>query len=207
MRRTRVMAGVIALAALCTSIALADDSVESAKVELSGGSAALGVGGNWGSGVLTFEGYQYPFFVRGLAVGDLGAAGFTGTGTVNNLRRAEDFNGNYTGLGAGLTIAGGGSAATMRNQNGVTIHLVSTTRGLKITLALGGIHLEIPESGFVTVRATKAAEASAARAEAAARSIDAAAARTEAAAQRTENIVDQIEKKVAGSRKRSARKA
>jgi len=158
-------AGVIAAALLCASLALAEDSAESVTVKLHGGSTAAGVGVNWGHGILTFEGYQYPFSVRGLTIGDVGANGFTGSGSVHNLKRAEDFNGNYAGLGAGLTIAGGGSVVTMRNQNGVTINLILTTRGLKVGLGGGGINLEIPESGFAAVQSQKTAEAAAARAE------------------------------------------
>ena len=153
MSKTRVKAGVMVAAMFCTSLALAEDGAESVTVKLSGGSTAVGVGANWGDGILTFEGYQYPFSVRGLTIGDVGAHGFTGSGSVHNLKRPEDFSGNYTGLGGGLTVAGGGSLVTMRNQNGVTINLVLTTRGLKVGLGGGGINLQIPESGFATVRA------------------------------------------------------
>src|SRR6266403_5110926 len=195
MSKTRVKAGVMVAAAMfCTSLALAEDGAESVTVKLSGGSTAVGVGANWGDGILTFEGYQYPFSVRGLTIGDVGAHGFTGSGSVHNLKRAEDFNGNYAGLGAGLTIAGGGSVVTMRNQNGVTINLILTTRGLKVGLGGGGINLEIPESGFAAVQSQKTAEAAAARAEEAARRIEAAAGRVEAAAQRAEGIAEQMDR-------------
>ena len=127
MRRICMKASVVAVAMLYTSLAFAENSTEP-TVKLSGGSTAVGIGANWGEGILTFEGYEYPFSVRGLTIGDVGAHGFTGSGRVHNLKRAEDFNGNYTGLGVGLTIAGGGSAVTMRNQNGVTIDLLMTTR-------------------------------------------------------------------------------
>ncbi len=132
--------------------------------------------------------------VRGLTIGDVGAHGFTGSGSVHNLKRPEDFSGNYTGLGGGLTVAGGGSLVTMRNQNGVTINLVLTTRGLKVGLGGGGINLQIPESGFATVRAVKSAEASAARADDAAHRIETAAGRVEAAAQRAERVAEQMDR-------------
>lgn len=70
---------VLALATSWTSVALAD---ESATVKLGGGWIALGVGANWGDGVLTFAGYQYPFSIKGLSLGDFGAAGFTASGKV-----------------------------------------------------------------------------------------------------------------------------
>ena len=190
MWNTHVRASVVALAMLCTPFAFAE---EAAKVRINGGSAALGIGGNWGNGVLTFDGYEYPFTLRGLTIGDLGATAFTGSGVVHDLHRAEDFSGNYTSLGAGLTIAGGGGAVTMRNQNGVAIDMLLTTRGLKIALGAGGLHMEIPPSGFDSVRAIKAAEASAARAEAAAQRVEDSAARVETSAQRAENIAKQME--------------
>src|SRR5947209_19502942 len=96
MSKTRVKAGVMVAAMFCTSLALAEDGAESVTVKLSGGSTAVGVGANWGDGILTFEGYQYPFSVRGLTIGDVGAHGFTGSGSVHNLKRPEDFSGNYT---------------------------------------------------------------------------------------------------------------
>src|SRR5207244_6108594 len=104
MSKTRVKAGVMVAAMFCTSLARAEDGAESVTVKLSGGSTAVGVGANWGDGILTFEGYQYPFSVRGLTIGDVGAHGFTGSGSVHNLKRPEDFSGNYTGLGGGLTV-------------------------------------------------------------------------------------------------------
>jgi len=208
MRRICMKASVVAVAMLYTSLAFAENSTEP-TVKLSGGSTAVGIGANWGEGILTFEGYEYPFSVRGLTIGDVGAHGFTGSGRVHNLKRAEDFNGNYTGLGVGLTIAGGGSAVTMRNQSGVTIDLLMTTRGLKVGLGGGGISLEIPESGFAAVRAQKAAEAAAVRADDAVRRIEAAAGRVEEAAQRAERAAEQAEQ--AGARRRArihvARKA
>ena len=57
----------------------------------------------------------------------------------------EDFNGNYTAVSAGRTIAGGGSAASMKNQQGVVINMVSTTRGLKLKLAVDGVKIQLKE--------------------------------------------------------------
>jgi hypothetical protein len=55
----------------------------------------------------------------------------------------EDFDGNYTAVGAGITLAGGGSRVVMQNQNGVKIELTSTTRGAKLTVAVGGVGMKI----------------------------------------------------------------
>ena len=94
----QIRAAVIALTILWPPLALADDS---AHVTIRGGWAGLGVGANWGDGLLTYEGHEYPFSLEGLSIGDLGAAGFTASGTVHDLQRAEDFNGRYENVKSG----------------------------------------------------------------------------------------------------------
>lgn len=82
---------MIVLAILWTPLALAD---EPGRVKISGSWAGLGVGADRGDGVLTCGGHEYPFSLTALSIGDLGAAGFTASGTVCDLSGAEDFNGS-----------------------------------------------------------------------------------------------------------------
>lgn len=178
-----VRAGVIALAILWTPLALAD---ESSSVELSGGWAGFGVGTNWGDGVLTYQGREYPFSIKGLSVGDLGAAGFTASGKVHNLSRPEDFNGEYVNAKSRVIAIADGSAVTIRNERGVTLDLVIATAGLKFAFRFGGIRAEIPPSAFAAVRA----EVAEARAADVARRLEAAATRVEIAAERAERSAD-----------------
>ena len=112
-------------------------------VTLSGGSVAAGIGFVWGNGKLVFQGRQHDFDVHGLSVLDVGAAGFTAAGTVQNLHRLEDFSGNYAAVSAGVTVAGGGSAVYLKNQNGVVIQLDSTTQGLRLNLAGEGVNVAL----------------------------------------------------------------
>jgi len=112
-------------------------------VTFTGGAVAIGVGFQWGSGTLTYRGRQYPFKLDGLSVVDVGASRITGTGTVRNLRSVADFSGNYVSVSAGATVAGGGSAATLRNQNGVVIDGVTTAQGVRLTLAPGGVNITL----------------------------------------------------------------
>jgi hypothetical protein len=65
------------------------------------------------------------------------------SGKVFNLKRLSDFNGNYAAVDAGLTAAGGAGVAAMKNQNGVTVELVSTTRGVEISLGGAGVDMKI----------------------------------------------------------------
>src|SRR6266581_2362179 len=48
------------------------ESKPDATLRLSGGSFALGIGVNWGSGTLTYRGKDYPVKVKGLSVGKVG---------------------------------------------------------------------------------------------------------------------------------------
>jgi hypothetical protein len=112
-------------------------------VTFSGGAVAVGIGFQWGSGTLTYQGKQYPFKLSGLSVVDVGATRMTGTGTVRNLRNVADFSGNYVALAAGATVAGGGSVTTLRNQNGVVIDGISTAQGARLTLAPSGVNITL----------------------------------------------------------------
>ena len=60
-----------------------------------------------------------------------------------NLKGLQDFDGNYSAVTAGLTIAGGGSVAYLKNENGVVIKLVSTTEGLRFNLSADGVHIKL----------------------------------------------------------------
>ena len=83
------------------------------RLELSGGSVAAGIGYSWG--------IRYPITVTGLSAGSVGATDVTASGSVYNLKKLEDFENNYTAVGTGATVGGGGGGITMRNQNGVAI--------------------------------------------------------------------------------------
>jgi hypothetical protein len=129
--------------ALATSKHHAEKEKPDATVRLSTGSFAVGVGFSWGSGVLTFHGKKYPFDINGLSVLDVGVSKATATGNVYHLTSINDFEGNYTAASAGATIAGGGSATAMQNQNGVVIRMTATTRGLKFKLAGEGVKITL----------------------------------------------------------------
>jgi hypothetical protein len=114
-------------------------------VTFSGGAVAIGIGFQWGSGTLTYQGRQYPFRLDGLSVVDVGVTRVTGSGTVRNLRNIADFSGNYVAVSAGATLAGGGSIGTLRNQNGVVIDGVTTAQGVRLTLAPGGVNIRLSD--------------------------------------------------------------
>jgi hypothetical protein len=114
-----------------------------ATVRITGKAVSAGVGFSWGSGVLTYQGKDYPFSVSGLSAGNIGVASATLSGEVFNLKNIDDFNGNYASVGAGATVAGGGGGMTMKNQNGVVMNVAGTTKGLSFKLGVDGLKVEL----------------------------------------------------------------
>jgi len=149
MMRTRLgIVGIAVAGALALFVASAHGQepkkTPDGTVEFSGGSVAAGVGYTWGSGTLTYKGAKYPITVAGLSAGaSAGATNVTASGSVYNLNKIEDFDGNYTAVATGATVGGGASVVTMKNQNGVLIDSVSTTQGLKISLDSGGVKIKV----------------------------------------------------------------
>ena len=133
----------VAALGLILQVARAEEKTPDATLRLHEGSVAAGIGFSWGGGTLTYKGKDYPVDVKGLSVGDVGITKIEATGKVYNLKSIGDFDGNYTGVAAGATAAGGGSISTMRNQAGVTIDVVATTQGVKVVLGGGGVDLKI----------------------------------------------------------------
>jgi hypothetical protein len=121
----------------------APDTPPSGSVRLKGGSIAAGVGYVWGHGTLAYGNKHYRFKLSGISVVDVGAASITASGDVYNLKGIRDFDGNYSAVTAGLTVAGGGSVAYLKNENGVVIKLVSTTEGLRFNLSADGVHIKL----------------------------------------------------------------
>jgi hypothetical protein len=124
-----------------TSAAVADEA--DATVDLTAGSVAAGVGYVWGSGDMIYRGQKHPFKLSGVSIVDVGAARIAASGVVYHLKNLSDFEGNYTAVTAGITVAGGGSAALLKNQHGVVIKLLSTTEGLRFNLSANGIDIKL----------------------------------------------------------------
>jgi hypothetical protein len=144
MKRIALFTVVTLILFLCLSgFAAAQDKEPDAYLELSEGSVTLGIGYSWGDGTLTYQGKKYPVEVKGLSVIDVGVTKATSAGKVFNLKKIEDFNGNYTAGSAEGTVAGGAGVLKMKNQNGVEIELYSTTQGVNLKLALEGVKITL----------------------------------------------------------------
>jgi len=137
------MVAVGSLVAVLSGLAGAQGKKPDATLTLSEGSVAAGIGFSWGKGTLTYAGKTYPVKVEGLSVGEVGITRATATANVFNLKRLEDFAGNYAAAGAEATIAGGAGVTAMKNQNGVVIEMKSTTQGASLKLAAEGLKLSL----------------------------------------------------------------
>jgi hypothetical protein len=134
-----VMAGVL----LTVVMAFSQEGKPSGTLTLESKSVAVGVGVSWGDGTLTFEGQKHSFSVGGLSVVDVGVSKVSASGEVFNLKKLEDFSGNYVAAQAGGAVAGGGGVVTMRNQNGVVIKLAATGTGIKLALGPKGVDVKL----------------------------------------------------------------
>jgi hypothetical protein len=126
---------------------VAEGSIPSAYVWLSGGSVAIGIGYTWGHGTLynSKDQKQYKFKLSGVSVADVGGAGITAEGEVYNLATPADLSGNYSAVTAGLTIIEGGSVAYLKNDKGVVIKLHSQTGGLRFNLSANGMRITLQQ--------------------------------------------------------------
>ncbi len=105
MKRLAMFAAVTLTLFLCLSgLAVAQDKMPDATLTMSEGQVAFGIGFSWGKGVLTYQGKEYPFKVDGLSVVDIGITKATSSGKIYNLKKLEDFNGNYTAASAEGTL-------------------------------------------------------------------------------------------------------
>lgn len=145
-----VLASTIAVASEGASAAtpVAEGSIPSGYVWLSGGVIAIGIGYSWGHGTLynSKDQKEYKFKISGVSVADVGGAGITAEGEVYNLASPADLNGDYSAVTAGVTIGEGGSVAYLKNDKGVVIKLHSQTGGVRFNLSANGMHVTLQQS-------------------------------------------------------------
>jgi hypothetical protein len=143
----RKLIGLIVLltCVLFAATAMAKDAQPSGTVSIELTSVAVGIGGEWGHGVLTFQGKEYKFKMNGFSVVDVGVSKISATGHVYHLKNVSDFAGTFSAAEAGIAIGAGAGASTMKNQNGVVMNLTSKKSGIKFKLAAEGVKIEMVE--------------------------------------------------------------
>jgi hypothetical protein len=146
-----VLTSAVAVAAEGASSAappMAEGSIPSGYVWLSGGVIAVGIGYSWGHGTLynSKDQKEYKFKISGVSVADVGGAGITAEGEVYNLNSPADLGGRYSAVTAGITIIEGGSVAYLKNDKGVVIKLHSQTGGVRFNMSADGMYVTLQQS-------------------------------------------------------------
>ena len=127
------------------SPSVANEAKPDATLTLKGGSVAAGIGYTWGRGELKYSDRSHPFSIKGVSLVDVGATDLRATGNVYHLTSVSDFSGNYVAAGAGITVAGGGTAVYLKNEHGVVIKLIATEVGLKFKLSADGVKITLKD--------------------------------------------------------------
>ncbi len=98
------------------------------------------IGASAGSGVLTFQGRNYPLSIGGLDWGLVfGASETRLVGTVTNIRRPSDVAGVYAAGGVGAAVGPGARAIVLTNPKGAVLRLAGRQVGLIANLDLSGL--------------------------------------------------------------------
>jgi hypothetical protein len=142
LRSMKLAAAIVAAAAVLAGATLPTNAATgSVRFSVAKAGFIIGVGG--GEGVLYFRGRTYPLRVDGISAGTIGVARADVVGTAHHLRTAADIAGSYSAVGAGVAIAGGATAARLRNANGVVLELRGRQVGFAASLNLGGVTISL----------------------------------------------------------------
>ena len=141
-RARNLAVAILAMGAIAAP-AVAAEGRPDGTLHLSGGSVAFFAGASWGHGRLQYRGHSYRVKVKGLKVGSIGAASFRADGHVYHLRHLRDINGAFGEATASATAGSGRGVVTLQNDKGVIVDLATTSSGLQLTLAPGGLDIEL----------------------------------------------------------------
>lgn len=126
-----------------TNIASAENVQPSGTLSIEETQFALGIGGELGGGKLSFGSDQHDFKIGGFQVGSVGIEKTSASGSVYYLNDIADFSGTYFAIEGGLTIGGGVGGTWMKNDKGVTIHLVTTSEGVEVQVGTKGVTISM----------------------------------------------------------------
>ena len=146
MGRTLIGLLVAGTLLVAVNISPAPGQVPDGTVKITSRMVAPGIGLSWGEGVLTYKGRDYPFTFKATGLFrdvDTKIAAAELSGEVFDLKKPEDFSGNYQKGEMQTSESGSTSRATMKNQKGVVVNLVSAVEGRKFALAREGMDIEL----------------------------------------------------------------
>jgi len=139
-RRSFILSGV----GLATGAFVVPAEAATGSVALHIATAGFIFGVTGGSGTLTFQGRQYRLSVGGIRAGALiGISAADLVGTASNLHSPGDIAGIYSAIGAGLSVAGGRTAAQLSNANGVVLRLHGRQIGFSFSIDLAGMSISL----------------------------------------------------------------
>ncbi len=135
---------VLSVAALATSSLLTPAEAATGSVSIQIVSAGFIFGASLGNGILRFQGTDFRLRIGGISAGaTIGASGTDLVGTAYHLHQPADIEGIYSAIGAGLSIAGGRSAAQLTNARGVLLKLHGRQMGLMFSIDLSGMSIAL----------------------------------------------------------------
>lgn len=135
---------VMALLVLAGTAFVSAAYAESGSISFRVVKAGFVVGGSGGSGVLNFEGRQYPLGIGGLSYGfTFGASETRFSGTVSNIRRPSDVSGVYAAGNVGAAVGRGVQAIVLTNQKGAVLRLTGSSVGAIVSADLNGLVLTV----------------------------------------------------------------
>ena len=139
-----ITAGFLALSISAGGIAAA--KTPDAQITIDETQFGFIIGGSVGDGVLNMNGKKHFFKIGGLGVGaNIGISKMSASGDVYDLKKIEDFPGNYGRVGGSVAAGVGMGGMTLRNEKGVTLQLKGTTEGLQFDISASGVNIYIPK--------------------------------------------------------------
>ena len=115
-----------------------------AKVHIYLYKAGFIVGVSGGKGTMTTEGKIYPLAIGGVSLGaTLGLSKVELIGTAHNINDPSDIEGVYSGMGAGLAVAGGRRVARLTNSKGVILEVKGRQVGFMFSIDLSGLQIAL----------------------------------------------------------------
>ena len=129
-----------AIAVFACLVAAAPAYADSGTITLTIYKGGWFIGGEGGSGTLSFQGRRYPLSVGGVSVGLVfGGSKTVLHGTVSHIQRPSDVAGVYGAGGAGAALGAGARAIVLTNNKGAVLQLQGRQIGLMANADLSGL--------------------------------------------------------------------
>jgi hypothetical protein len=143
MRLSGYRATLIAFAALL-GLSIAPSHADSGSVTLVIYKGGWFIGGEAGSGTLTFHGRRYPLSAGGASIGLVfGGSKTVLHGVVTRISRPSDVAGVYGAGGAGAALGGGARMIVLTNNKGAVLQLQGRQVGLMANADLSGLAISM----------------------------------------------------------------